>query len=76
MVEDDYYERDYQRRLPRPTSPTPLLVEDHRHRRLTHDAEIEGFRPGTIVVGEVSNHEEAEKKMDEILTDLPTRFNV
>lgn len=76
MIEDDYYDRDYQRRPPRPISPMPMpmLVEDQRHRPLTRDAVIDGFRPGTIVVGEVANHEEAKKKMDDIITDLPNKF--
>lgn len=83
IIEENYYGRDYPRIMPRPRSPvdirplSPLpFVEDHRHRQLTRDAEIDGFRPGTIVVGEVSNHEEAEKKMNEILTDLPNKLTV
>jgi len=43
---------------------------------LTRDADIDGYRPGTIVVGDVANQEEAEKKMDEILDDLPGKFTI
>ena len=60
----------------RSQSPLPFIpMEDHRHRQISGSSEIEGFRPGTIVVGEVLNIEDAEKKMDEILQDLPAKFS-
>lgn len=89
LIEDDYYDRDYptrpivRERLPpaqvRPPIPCPSpipILEDRRHRLLTRDADIDGYRPGTIVVGDVANQEEAEKKMDEILDDLPGKFTI
>lgn len=83
MMEDDYYGRDYPRVVPQPCPPVEIRqfsplppLEDNRHRLLSRDAEIDGFRPGTVVIGEISNHEEAEKKMNEILTDLPNNLTV
>jgi hypothetical protein len=78
-IEDEYYDMDYHRRpLPAPIRPpSPMtLLEDNRHRLLSRDAEVDGFRPGTIVIGDVFGHNDAEKKMDEILTDLPNKFAI
>lgn len=79
VIEEDYYERDFRRRQAhspiRCEFPIPI-IEDHRHRQITYDAQSDGFRPGTIIVNQVSNMEEAEKKMDEILEDLPNKFTV
>jgi len=83
--------RDRVRRLSpirRPRSPVyypppvhmpafPMAVmEDNRHRELSRDAEIDGYRPGTIVVGNVPTAGEAEKKMEKILEDLPGKFTL
>jgi hypothetical protein len=78
-TEDEYYDIDYRRRsIPAPVRrPSPMsLLEDNRHRLLSWDAEVDGYRPGTIVVGDAFSHDDAEKKMDEILTDLPSKLTV
>jgi len=52
------------------------VMEDNRHRELSRDAEMDGYRPGTIVVGNVPTPGEAEKKMEKILDDLPGKFTL
>jgi hypothetical protein len=81
--DDDYIvdERDYSRRpvYPHPPPmryPSPPLVDERRYRDTSRDSEGYGFSPGRILVGQVPDHEEAERKMDEILTDLPNKFTV
>ena len=53
--------------------PPVLPLHGRRHRVLSRETEIDGRRSGIVVIGEVSNHEEAERKMNEILSNLPKK---
>jgi hypothetical protein len=83
----DFLDREILREFPPFRAPSPYRparspsrnfspLPDFRHRALTRDAELDGYRPGTIVVSEVPTAGEAEKKMDVILGNLTGKFTI